>query len=163
MWLCSTWSFVYCGIIQCKSIAKVRNFFTKETLLSSYQLNSVKTLECMLGWPLWGAWLPGYSEWPACAAGPPAGPCRSLPPSARWFCRFATFLTTSFALPPNCRTNFWLFYACLRILKGIDRSFELRGESRLIWSVMTNWRLSNFFNFVLRETTTWSCEEGPSK
>jgi hypothetical protein len=30
-------------------------------------------------------------------------------------------------------------------LKGIDRSFELRGEIRLIRSVMTNWRLGNFF------------------
>ena len=30
--------------------------------------------------------------------------------------------------------------------KGIDRSFELRGEIRLIRSVMTNWRLGNFFS-----------------
>ncbi len=29
--------------------------------------------------------------------------------------------------------------------KGIDRSFELRGEMRLIRSVMTNWRLGNYF------------------
>ncbi len=33
---------------------------------------------------------------------------------------------------------------------GIDRSFELRGEIRLIWSVMTNWRLGNFFYFILK-------------
>ncbi len=31
------------------------------------------------------------------------------------------------------------------VVKGIDRSFELRGEIRLIRSVMTNWRLGNFF------------------
>ncbi len=31
------------------------------------------------------------------------------------------------------------------VIKGIDRSFELRGEIMLIWSVMTNWRLGNFF------------------
>jgi len=36
------------------------------------------------------------------------------------------------------------------MLKGIDRSFELRGESRLIWSVMTNWRLGKFFYFILK-------------
>ncbi len=36
-------------------------------------------------------------------------------------------------------------------LKGIDRSFEVRGESRLIWSVMTNWRLGNLF-FHLKGT-----------
>jgi hypothetical protein len=39
------------------------------------------------------------------------------------------------------------FFLCT--LKGIDRSFELRGESRLIWSVMTNWRLGIFFYFIL--------------
>jgi hypothetical protein len=32
-----------------------------------------------------------------------------------------------------------------RLFKGIDRPFELRGESRLIRSVMTNWRLGYFF------------------
>jgi hypothetical protein len=31
--------------------------------------------------------------------------------------------------------------------KGIDRSFELRGESRLNRFVMTNWRLGNIFLF----------------
>ncbi len=35
-------------------------------------------------------------------------------------------------------------------VKGIDRSFELRGEIRLIRSVMTNWRLGNFFYFILK-------------
>jgi hypothetical protein len=35
-------------------------------------------------------------------------------------------------------------------LKGIDRSFELRGEIRLIRSVMKNWRLGNFFYFILK-------------
>ncbi len=39
-----------------------------------------------------------------------------------------------------------------QLLKGIDRSFELRGESRLIWSVMTNWRLGNFFIFHFKGT-----------
>jgi hypothetical protein len=33
----------------------------------------------------------------------------------------------------------------LYCIKGIDRSFELRGEIRLIGSVITNWRLGNFF------------------
>ncbi len=37
-----------------------------------------------------------------------------------------------------------------RLLKGIDRSFELRGERRLIWSIMTNWMLGNFFYFILK-------------
>ncbi len=32
----------------------------------------------------------------------------------------------------------------------IDRSFELRGESGLIWSAMINWRLGNFFYFILK-------------
>ncbi len=32
-----------------------------------------------------------------------------------------------------------------RYLKGIDRPFELRGESRLILSVTTNWMLGKFF------------------
>jgi hypothetical protein len=31
------------------------------------------------------------------------------------------------------------------VFKGIDRSFELRGEIRFIRSDMTNWRLGNFF------------------
>jgi hypothetical protein len=35
-------------------------------------------------------------------------------------------------------------------LKGIDRSFEMRGKIRLIRSVMTNWRLSNFFYVILK-------------
>ncbi len=35
-------------------------------------------------------------------------------------------------------------------VKGIDRSFELRGEIRLIRSVMINWRLGNFFYFILK-------------
>jgi hypothetical protein len=34
-------------------------------------------------------------------------------------------------------------------VKGIDRSFELRGEIRLIRSLMTNWRLVNFFYLIL--------------
>jgi hypothetical protein len=34
-------------------------------------------------------------------------------------------------------------------IKGIDRSFELRGEIRLIRSVMRNWRLGNFFYLIL--------------
>jgi len=35
-------------------------------------------------------------------------------------------------------------------VKGIDRSFELRGNIRLIRSVMTNWRLGNFFYVILK-------------
>jgi hypothetical protein len=34
--------------------------------------------------------------------------------------------------------------------KGIDRSFELRCEIRLNRLVMTNWRLGNFFYFILK-------------
>jgi hypothetical protein len=34
-------------------------------------------------------------------------------------------------------------------VKGIDRSFELRGKIRFIRSVMTNWRLGNFFYLIL--------------
>jgi hypothetical protein len=37
----------------------------------------------------------------------------------------------------------------IETVKGIDRSFELRGEIRLIRSVMTNWRLGNFFYLIL--------------
>ena len=39
---------------------------------------------------------------------------------------------------------------CLKVF--IDRSFELRGEIRLIRSVMTNWRLGNFFLFHFKGT-----------
>jgi hypothetical protein len=35
-------------------------------------------------------------------------------------------------------------------VKGIDRSFELRCEIRLNRFVMTNWRLGNFFYFILK-------------
>jgi hypothetical protein len=35
-------------------------------------------------------------------------------------------------------------------IKGINRSFELRGESSLNRFVMTNWRLGNFFYFTLK-------------
>jgi hypothetical protein len=31
-------------------------------------------------------------------------------------------------------------------MKGMDRPFQLRGKSRLIRSVITNWRLGNFFS-----------------
>ncbi len=34
--------------------------------------------------------------------------------------------------------------------KGIDRSFELRCEIKLNRFVMTNWRLGNFFYFILK-------------
>ncbi len=34
--------------------------------------------------------------------------------------------------------------------KGIDRPFELRGESRLIRSVITNWMRGNFFYLILK-------------
>ncbi len=43
-----------------------------------------------------------------------------------------------------------LNYTAKITFKGIDRSFELRGEIRLIRSVMTNWRLGNFFYFILK-------------
>jgi hypothetical protein len=36
------------------------------------------------------------------------------------------------------------------LIKGIDRSFELRCEIRLNRFVMTNWRLGNFFYFILK-------------
>ncbi len=35
------------------------------------------------------------------------------------------------------------------VIKGIDQSLELRGEIKLIRSVMTNWRLGNFFYLIL--------------
>jgi hypothetical protein len=35
-------------------------------------------------------------------------------------------------------------------IKGIDRSFELRGEIRLICFVITNWRLGIFLKFILK-------------
>jgi len=40
----------------------------------------------------------------------------------------------------------WLEYT----FKGIDRPFELRGESRLIRSVMINWSLGYFFYLILK-------------
>jgi hypothetical protein len=49
----------------------------------------------------------------------------------------------------NCS---WYPLYCLflsTLFKDIDRPFELRGESRLIWSIMTNWRLANFFYLIL--------------
>ncbi len=42
------------------------------------------------------------------------------------------------------------FGAILESVIGIDRSFELRGKIRLIRSVMTNWRLGNFFYVILK-------------
>ena len=44
-----------------------------------------------------------------------------------------------------------LFYTCTvkSSFKGIDR-FELRGESRLIRSVITNWMLGKFFYLILK-------------
>ncbi len=51
----------------------------------------------------------------------------------------------------NCENIYSTFSALAYVhnvpywFKGIDRSFELRGESRLIWYVMTNWKLGNFF------------------
>jgi hypothetical protein len=36
------------------------------------------------------------------------------------------------------------------LIKGIDRSFELRGKIRLNRFVRTNWRLGNFFYFILK-------------
>ncbi len=48
---------------------------------------------------------------------------------------------------------FWflrLYTLALITFKGIDRSFELRGGVRLIRSVMTNWRLGNFFYVILK-------------
>jgi hypothetical protein len=45
----------------------------------------------------------------------------------------------------NCSSN-----NLINLFKGIDRSFELRGESRLNRFVMTNWRPGNFFYFTLK-------------
>ena len=42
------------------------------------------------------------------------------------------------------------YFILVALFKGIDRSFELRGESRLNRFVMTNWRLGNFFYFTLK-------------
>ncbi len=36
------------------------------------------------------------------------------------------------------------------VFKGIDRPFELRGEIRLIQSVITNWMLRDFFYLILK-------------
>jgi hypothetical protein len=36
------------------------------------------------------------------------------------------------------------------VFKGIDRPFKLRGESRLIRSVITNWMLGKFFYLILK-------------
>ena len=44
--------------------------------------------------------------------------------------------TNTYCTVKRCSKNY---------VKGIDRSFKLRGEIRLIRSVMTNWRLGNFF------------------
>jgi hypothetical protein len=37
-----------------------------------------------------------------------------------------------------------------RVFKGIDRPFELGGESRLIRSVITNWMFRKFFYLILK-------------
>ncbi len=56
-------------------------------------------------------------------------------------------LAKSLELKLSFRDNYYLagvFWTNVDF-KGIDRSFELRGKIRLIRSVMTNWRLGNFF------------------
>ncbi len=50
----------------------------------------------------------------------------------------------------HCIQSKKLFKYLDRYNKGIDRSFKLRGKSRLIRSVMTNWRLGNYFYFILK-------------
>ncbi len=51
----------------------------------------------------------------------------------------------------NKSPKFRFFKKILQLgFKGIDRSFELRGESRLIWSVLANWRLGNFLKYILK-------------
>jgi len=40
------------------------------------------------------------------------------------------------------------------IFKGSDRSFELRGESRLIWSVYEKLKARQFFLFHFKGTPT---------
>ncbi len=52
--------------------------------------------------------------------------------------------TRSFLLP------MFRIFGVIRTLKGIDRSFELRCEIKLNRFVMTNWRLGNFFYFILK-------------
>jgi hypothetical protein len=46
----------------------------------------------------------------------------------------------------NCN----VYNAAFCDVKGIERSFELRCEIRLNRFVMTNWRLGNFFYFILK-------------
>jgi hypothetical protein len=53
------------------------------------------------------------------------------------------------AKKPANSINYSKIFACSSV-KGIDRSFELRGESRLNRFVMTNWRLGNFSYFTLK-------------
>jgi len=53
------------------------------------------------------------------------------------------------ARPPTSRLPSRLSHLFIPF-KGIDRSFELRGESRLNQFVRTNWRRGNFFYFSLK-------------
>jgi hypothetical protein len=57
------------------------------------------------------------------------------------FCLFIVILVACPVMSPSINRN---------SIKGIDRSFELRCEIRLNRFVMTNWRLDNFFYFILK-------------
>ncbi len=63
---------------------------------------------------------------------------------------FNNLLWSYFAVAAGGNPNISSVEASWKAFKGIDRSFKLKGESRLIWSVMTNWRLGNFFYFILK-------------
>jgi hypothetical protein len=49
----------------------------------------------------------------------------------------------------SCFSILFSIESFFMMFKGIDRSFELSSEIRLIRSVMTNWRLGNFFYLIL--------------
>jgi hypothetical protein len=55
-------------------------------------------------------------------------------------------------LPVSCFTEKKISHKMATLIldqfKGIDQPFELRGESRLMKSIMINWRLGNFFLLV---------------
>ncbi len=93
---------------------------------------------------------------------PPPRPLPSpLPPAEIFYqgmglCKQIIFSPALCRLKPSTRvTNIFIFIFLFAFpvsycnLKGIDRSFELRREIRLIRSVMTNWRLGNFCYLIL--------------
>jgi hypothetical protein len=49
-----------------------------------------------------------------------------------------------------CESFLCTVHMRLYVLKGIDRPFSGRVESRLIRSVLVNWRLGKFFYLILK-------------